>query len=212
MDIGKANLYAMGMIIPIAVIFIFPFLLIWGTDPIQSCFNNNISVIWIFILTGIVMHELLHGITWALFTKKKFKSIRFGINWKFITPYCHCKEPLKVSHYLAGAAMPLIVLGLTPVIISFLSGNGEAFCFGVFFTWSAGGDVIAIFAMRKLKKETLVLDHPEKLGFYIFEKEDKNYENNSIHFHYTKHDHRMWWQFKPRKHGLFAGGKLYLSR
>jgi hypothetical protein len=35
---------------------------------------------------GIILHELIHGITWAKYTKDGFKSIRFGVLWKFLTP------------------------------------------------------------------------------------------------------------------------------
>lgn len=172
MDIGKANLYAMVMIIPLFILFIVPYLFIWKNLPLGEILKGNILFLWIYIIGGIIIHELLHGITWALFCKNKFRSIKFGINLQYITPYCHCKEPLKVWHYVLGAAMPLIVLGIIPSFAGILSGNAGYLIFGVFFSWAAGGDIIAIYAMRKLNKNTYVSDHPDKLGFIIEEEEN----------------------------------------
>jgi hypothetical protein len=173
MDIGKANLYAMTLIIPIAVILTLPFALIWGFVPIGSAFKELNYFALLYILAGIITHELLHGITWAIFAPGRFKSVKFGINWQYITPYCHCKVPLKVKHYIAGAAMPLIVLGLIPSILSAITGNALWLLFGVFFSWAAGGDIISMYAMRNLNRNTLVADHPETLGFIIVKEENE---------------------------------------
>ena len=59
----------------------------------------------------VVVHELIHGITWGCYTKDHFKSIDFGIIWAMLTLYCTCKTPLKKSAYIVGSIMPMIVLG-----------------------------------------------------------------------------------------------------
>ena len=90
-----------------AVIFCFAILLlssaawyfVWGFPafedfPIQFIPNHNILltflIVFVALMAGIVVHELIHGLTWAYFAKKGFKSIRFGIFWEMLTPYCHC--------------------------------------------------------------------------------------------------------------------------
>jgi hypothetical protein len=42
-------------------------------------------IVLIALTIGIILHELIHGITWAKYTKDGFKSIRFGVLWKFLT-------------------------------------------------------------------------------------------------------------------------------
>ena len=59
----------------------------------------------------IIVHELIHGITWAIFVKNHFHAIDFGVVWSTLTPYCACFEPLKKWQYLLGTAMPTLVLG-----------------------------------------------------------------------------------------------------
>ena len=169
MDMGIVNLIAIVLIIPIAVVSILPFIFFWGFETFSVGWDSFRNWILLFLLFGIVVHELLHGVTWSLFAKGGFKTIKFGVNWKFLTPYCHCNVPLKVKHYAIGGAMPLLVMGIIPIFISFVIGNAGLLSFGVFFTWAAGGDIIALFMLRKLNRNSYVSDHPEKMGFYISE-------------------------------------------
>lgn len=62
--------------------------------------------------------------------------------------------------------MPLVVMGILPLIVAFILGNGFLFSFGLLFTWGATGDLSILFMLRKLDKECFVSDHPEKIGFY----------------------------------------------
>jgi Putative zincin peptidase len=109
-------------------------------------------------------------LTWAKFAKSGLKSIRYGVLWKYLTPYCHCKEPLFVRHYIVGAIMPGIVLGFVPCIAAILNGNLMLLEFGLLFTYGAGGDFMIYNLIRKEKKDTLVQDHPSKMGCIIYRK------------------------------------------
>ena len=52
----------------------------------------------LLILCLIIVHELIHGITWAIFAKNHFHAIDFGIVWSTLSPYCTCFKPLKNAH------------------------------------------------------------------------------------------------------------------
>lgn len=99
---------------------------------------------------------------------KGFKSIKFGVISKYLTPYCHCKEPLLVNHYITGAIMPAIILGIIPSVLSIITGYPGLFMFGLFFTFAAGGDFMIIDILKKEPMNNLVQDHPSKIGCYIF--------------------------------------------
>ena len=173
MGLGKANLIAFILMIPITIILLTPFLLFWNYETFEVSRKAFIYYSLPFLLIGIVVHELLHGITWAFYTRNGMKSIKFGFKWKFLTPYCHCKEPLKVKDYRIGVAMPLIILGIIPSIIAIVIGHGALLSFGIIFSWAAGGDIIAIFMLRKLDDDIYVSDHPKEMGFYINEEVEK---------------------------------------
>lgn len=163
MGFGTANLLAVILAIPILAINLIPFVLIWDYDTFKTGKDIFMDYFLIIIAGGIIIHELLHGLTWGYFAANGMKSIKFGIKW--LTPYCHCKEPLKVKHYKIGGAMPLIIMGIIPSIIGLIIGHGLILTFGIFFTWAAGGDIIALYMLRKLDNNIYVSDHPEKMGF-----------------------------------------------
>lgn len=174
-----ANIFGLLIVIPILLLFGLPYFLIWTSQfqpgnlrmLIPDFIVGQTVIIFVLVLGGIVLHELIHGITWSRFTEKGFKSIRFGVLWKMLTPYCHCKEPLKVNQYILGAIMPSIILGIIPSVIAILIGNFGLLIFGIFFTMAAAGDFLIINLLRKENKDDLVLDHPSEAGCYIYRKE-----------------------------------------
>lgn len=177
-----ANTFALLFIIPIFILFGLPYILIWNDQFTIQYIKENLPKAtneWIYIqgflfiavmFLGIVLHELIHGITWAYFANKGFKSIKFGVLWKMVTPYCHCIEPLTVKHYILGAVMPAIILGIIPSIIAIAIGSLGLILFGTFFTLAAGGDFLMINILRKEKFDSLVQDHPSEIGCYIYRK------------------------------------------
>jgi hypothetical protein len=167
LSVVKVNFYSLIMIFPITAIYLIPYILIWDYTSFEIGRKEFLKLFIYMLVFGIIIHELLHGLTWAFFTKKGFKSIKFGING--ITPYCHCKEPLKANHYRLGGAMPLIIMGILPSLLGIILGNGLYLSFGIFFSWAACGDIISLFMLRKYDRNTIVSDHPEKMGFYIEE-------------------------------------------
>jgi len=176
-DIVKANIFAILLAIPVALTYGIPYALLWhnGADAVnqnsESVFNGvNILVILGIMFLGIVVHELIHGVTWAIYAKRGFKSIRFGIMLKLLTPYCHCKEPLKVKHYIIGGIMPAIILGILPAIYGIATGDQGILMFGGFLTIAAGGDIMIVYLLRKEKMETMVQDHPSEAGCYVYRK------------------------------------------
>ena len=181
-DLMKANLYAIFAIIPVLILYGVPFFLLWRNSfskmALKSFIDNHNLGIWgnaisiLLVMTiGIVAHELIHGITWARYTKNGFKSITFGVLWKMLTPYCHCSEPLKVIHYITGAIMPALILGFLPFVYSLFTGNVLWLFFGIFFTMAAVGDLMIVNLVRKENMNSLVLDHPSEVGCYVFRKE-----------------------------------------
>ena len=163
MGFGKANLLTFVFAIAFIPLILLPFGLIWGYETFRignDAFMDNFLLI---LAGGIIIHELLHGFTWGYFVPNGMKSIKFRIKW--LTPYCHCKEPMKVKHYKIGAAMPLIIMGIIPTIIGLIIGSGGVMSFGILFTLAAGGDIIILYMLQKLDNNIYVSDHPNKMGF-----------------------------------------------
>lgn len=170
-DITRANIFGIIMFIPVLIIFGVPYMLLWHENLANDIRAGNISLILaVVLIVGIILHELIHGVFWAAFTKEGFKSIKFGIMpaSKLFSPYCHCKEPLKLNHYRLGAIMPLVILGIIPAIIAICIGNLFWFCVGIFFIIAACGDILIFIKTLKEKNDSLLYDHPSEAGYYIY--------------------------------------------
>jgi hypothetical protein len=167
MELNRVHFYVLFMIIPVLMVYLIPFLMIWDYQAFKTGWEPFYNYLIPVLLAGIVMHELLHGISWSIFVPGGMRSIRFGIHWKLLAPYCHCNAPMKVRHYKTGTAMPLVILGILPAIYAIGFGNSTLLFFGILFTWAAGGDIISLFMLRRLDNDSYVYDHPHKMGFFI---------------------------------------------
>lgn len=181
-DLVWANIFGVLLIIPILLTFGIPYYLIWKDELAANGLKDQLNTMipefmgsgalmyLLIIIFGTVMHELIHGLTWSRFTEKGFQSIKFGVLWKMLTPYCHCKEPLRVKHYIFGGITPAIILGIVPAIISIVIGNLGLLAFGMFLTLGACGDFLIVNLLRKENMEDWVQDHPSEAGCFIYRK------------------------------------------
>ncbi len=185
-DIMKANYVGMLFSIPFVLLLALAYYLFWpGKFTLSHVMNKLESLTWwqglssifnIFwiAVAGIILHELIHGFTWAFFAKRGFNSIKFGILWKYLTPYCHCTEPLSVRAYLTGAITPALFLGIIPSIFAVISGNTPLLIFGFFFTVAAIGDFMILHLLWKEESTDFVIDHPSEAGCFVYRKKINN--------------------------------------
>ena len=174
--IVKANIFAMIMGIPVAVIGFILFLAVNWSRDIRWMSGSSMLLIVLAMLVLIVVHELIHGVTWALFADHHFGDIEFGFMKEYLTPYCTCKCPLTKGKYIIGALMPLLILGLLPMAVGIGIGSFFWLLLGIIMTVSAGGDIMIVMMIMKYKSQAeniLYLDHPTQAGGVIFE---KNYQ------------------------------------
>ena len=79
----------------LALLVMFPFmaLVFWMYYHVNGfdldCLSWGFLVALIVLISClIILHELIHGITWAIFAKNHFHAIGFGIIWNSFSPYC----------------------------------------------------------------------------------------------------------------------------
>lgn len=165
-SMARANVIVVFLSIPVAILQFLIFSMVHGIEKLGT--RNLIALVGIVFL-GVIVHELIHGVTWMLFGHKPFSAIKFGFQWKTITPYAHLKEPVEVNAYRMGGLMPGFLLGILPYILSLLFGDGNLFWFGLVHTAAAGGDWLILWLLRSVKSGTLVEDHPTNAGCYVIE-------------------------------------------
>lgn len=180
-DLTKANKVALYINIPWLILFALPYFLIWRDQFTKNYINQVFPdygtwgiLIYALALPAImiiliVLHELIHGFFFGMYAKSGYKSVSFGVLWKYLTPYCHCSEPLLLKHYIIGAIMPGIILGLIPSILGVVFGNIFLLLIGWFMTLGAAGDLMIIQLLwNEDKNNSYVLDHPSEAGCYIY--------------------------------------------
>jgi hypothetical protein len=165
----RANFLMVYFAFPSVILLGGVFVFFWGGTPLLSVLTGGYMISLIVLLLGILTHEAIHGLTWKFATGKPFGVITFGFDWKTITPYAHCREPMAVNHYRLGAVMPLILLGIVPSLFAIAGGQGGLMAFGLFFTFAAGGDMLILWLLRDVAPPALVEDHPSQAGCYVLE-------------------------------------------
>ncbi len=169
----RANFLMVYFALPAVLILGVPYFLLWGFDDVRAVFvDGELLPLLLAILLGIVVHEAVHGLTWKWSTGKPFGVIRFGFDWKTVTPYAHCTEPMKARPYRIGAIMPLLLLGMLPALYAIAFGSAAWAGFGLFFTFAAGGDMLILWLLRDIAPDAMVEDHPSRAGCYVLPPEE----------------------------------------
>ena len=169
--IVKANMLALLLSIPIFFGYSLVYIFLHGTNGYGISMDSiamNFSLFLISIVAGIIIHELIHAVSWWWLDDISWNDIHFGFKWAMLTPYVHCPEPIEITNYRWGVAMPGIVLGIVPFILALIVKNGWMFGYGLIFTLAAGGDIIMLWMLRKVPSGSLVQDHPDLMGCKVF--------------------------------------------
>ena len=171
-SIMEANKFGVLLLIPLFLIGGGLFYLRHGWGMGEGMFTPFLRFV-AFLLTFIVLHELIHGLSWSLFCPNGFKDIQFGVMKQYLTPYCTCLVPLSKGAYIFGALMPLVILGIVPMIAGIVTGDWSVELMGIIMADSAAGDIMIvrdILRYRSTAEEVVYIDHPTQAGGVIFER------------------------------------------
>jgi hypothetical protein len=164
----KLNVWVFFMVIPIWLLVSGAFVYWIGGVSYWHAITHFLDFrVFLILIPGIIVHEMLHALTWMVLNRAGFRNIKFGFNVHSFTPYTHYCKPMKVWKYALGGAMPGFVMGIIPVVWSYFIKSVPLNFVGFLFLWAAGGDIISLWMLRKLKPEQYVEDHPEKMGFIL---------------------------------------------
>jgi hypothetical protein len=171
-SMGEAHLYGMLTPLPFIALLVMLFVMGWGWEHLLwrslAALDNGVASMAALVI-GVVAHELLHGLAWGYFGRKPLCALKFGFQWKTLTPYAHCKEPLSLDAYRLGSVTPGVALGIIPGIMGVYTGDAGTFLFGLLFTLAAGGDFLVLWLLRSVPAGSLVEDHPTRAGCYVVE-------------------------------------------
>lgn len=173
-SMAKANVFSMVTVLPLVALFYYSFVNRWGFASLSRGVDlifEHVSLSLFCLLIGVIVHELIHGFTWSLLGGHPHRAIRYGIQWRTLTPFAHCTMPLPARTYRVGALLPGLLLGVVPVLAGIDKGNSTLFVFGLLFTAAAGGDFLIVWLLRGVHPASRLEDHPTRAGCIVLEAE-----------------------------------------
>jgi len=132
-----------------------------------SAFEYDLLIALFVFVALIVIHELIHAVGWKVFGNLRWQDLTFGIDRKTLSPYCHAKVPMRANAYRIGAALPGILTGIAPAIISIVQANAPLMLLSAVMISAAVGDLLVLWVIRDVPGDALVKDHPSNAGCYV---------------------------------------------
>ncbi len=166
MSIARANALALVLVPPLVALFLVPYALLWGGLALLDGVDRfSLPIVLLAFAASIVLHEALHGVGYLVAGGASRSSARFGV-WD-LTPYAHCAAPMPAHAYRTAVLLPLLVLGVLPGIVGLAFGNATLTLYATLMTVSTAGDLLVVWAIRSVPGDTLVRDHPSRVGCEI---------------------------------------------
>ena len=164
-----ANLIAIGLLPLFVATLLLPYLGLWGVAALGAGFRSvaRLQVLIPLFAALVVIHELLHATGFLLFAKVGRKDIRFGVNWRALSPYAHCKAAVGARAYKWAVALPGLVLGVLPNAIGLVTGSGWLLLWGFFMVIASAGDIAILWAIRRVPAVAVLRDHPSRAGCQV---------------------------------------------
>lgn len=166
---GKAMILGVLYALPFVIIFglLYRFMLIERAHLSEVGGLSFYVMFIVIIVVSVVIHELLHGIGWAISSGKGWNVVHFNIN--AMMPSCACRGALKKKQYLIGVLTPFVILGLGSVLFVFIYPGTISLLTMIVNFVAAGADLIIAFNVLK-ERDSLIVDHPTEAGYIIFYK------------------------------------------
>jgi hypothetical protein len=166
MSVARANLVALAWLPVSGAVAIAPFAALWGPDRLRTLPDTvpTLPVGLALMAAGVLVHELLHAAGFLVFGRAPRTDVRIGFQHRTLTPFASCSSPVAASAYRVSALLPALVLGGLPLVGAWASGSVALLLWGFVMLALAGGDLAAVWAMRSVPPDALVVDHPRLVG------------------------------------------------
>lgn len=159
-----------------------PYLILWGWPSFQLS-GRGFAPLWLVLLYSVAFilvyaisalaHEALHALAIVVFARVPLREITFRARLREGILYVHTARPMTVTAYRLVLALPGIVQGVLPALAGLMAGSGWLVFYGFVMLSSAIGDIAMLRLMRPRRRDTLVVDHPSKLGCLISRPADR---------------------------------------
>jgi hypothetical protein len=179
----KKNTKFMGMLVISSLLLIFVgvgiHLAIFSSG--RGSFEISVSSLIVFAIyivgyfLFIIVHELLHGVSFRIFGKVSKEDIVFGVILKSGLAYCVSKIPVTVYASRLSLMMPVYVICLPLYILSIILGDVWMGIYAILLFSGSVGDIYYLWKLRKKDKdyymyETMPTKSRYEIGYLLFKK------------------------------------------
>lgn len=166
---GKATILGLLYAFPLVMISVLCYRFVLF-DRVEFSGAVGISFYAMFLaimIVSVVIHEVLHGIGWAISSGKGWGIVRFHLS--ALTPSCACRTPLSKRAYLIGVLTPITVLGIVCILFLFIYPSDVSFLTAIVNFIAAGADLVIAWKVLG-EKDVLIVDHPTEPGYIAYVK------------------------------------------
>ncbi|URT71392.1 DUF3267 domain-containing protein [Cytobacillus firmus] len=178
MENKKATVVTVSMIKLQIYLFFTTMVLIFGVLFLHAVFYGSGEMS--FDLTGmllflagmvaiVILHEAIHLAGFHYIGGVPWKEMSWGVNLKMGVAYAHAKQPVTVQQMKKVLMLPFIPTGLLPLILGVVFNMPGLSVLGAILTVGCMGDLVLYQKLLKFPNEALVIDHPTKPQFTIYE-------------------------------------------
>lgn len=132
---------------------------------------NRLLYTYIFIVLYLMLHELLHSISYYIYGAK-FKNIVYGIELEKGIFYCLCKQNINKRNILNSLMFPLFYIGIVTYIISILLNNYYLLILSIFNLSGCVGDIFTFLFISKLDKDIMFSEYDDTTSFGLYSDKD----------------------------------------
>ena len=111
--------------------------------------------------------SLLHALFFGIFSSKGFRSISF-VKHKGGIRFCHCNEPIRMWQYRTTCFLPILLLGILPLLYGMATGSYYFTLFGTFLLIGSIDDICILWKLRSFGKDAFINDCSQELRFHIW--------------------------------------------
>lgn len=135
---------------------------------------NTFGIAFIIMIPYMVLHELLHSLSYIL-NGAKFSNITYGMHLEKGILCCLCKQNISKRNILISLLTPFFMIGVIAYIIGLITNNSVIVMLSIFNLSGCSGDLIMFYALLKLNNfEFSEYDNPLAFGLYSSNDLSKN--------------------------------------
>ena len=132
-----------------------------------SYFNNRLVLVIIMFVGYLVLHELLHSLSYVLYGAK-YNKIVYGAALEKGVLYCLCKQNITRNNILHSLLFPFFFIGMVTFIIGAVFHLPILYMLSIFNLSGCSGDLIMFAYISKLNKDVEFSEYDSPIAFGIY--------------------------------------------